>query len=344
MTAVTAQEEPPRDLTHQVLPEPISNVVAGLCNLKLVMDRQSRGLVGQPFLDDWMDSRDTCAYFGDSLLRLVLPFMDWEQEEERRQYFRAYVNPRHVLGASIKGFPEHVEADKVPEKIAGYAGTFGSPSNACYIWIKPLGIFWAHEGKHRVAFMRAHDQPAIAAWVREASYPAAERLAIIAPSDERDEWLVVLDGRYLQVLRRPRTSILLLQAYGVKKRRWRDLQDAPGEHVVRSEIYRRRLHRNPSTTAEHMRTLDLHEVQDRLNAANEIVPRSILDLEPNRFEWRRFGLWVAVPLVLAIASSQFVYGWLHDAGLLLLGLSTGLALSLNVIRFVGPKKPCANEE
>lgn len=45
-----------------------------------------------------MDSRSTCAYFGDSLLRLVLPFMDWERGSG--DYFKAYVSPRHVLGAS----------------------------------------------------------------------------------------------------------------------------------------------------------------------------------------------------------------------------------------------------
>ncbi|EJB8472098.1 hypothetical protein MW376_002182 [Citrobacter freundii] len=37
--------------------------------------------------------------------------------------------------------------------------------------------------------MRAHKQPAIAAWVREASYPVALRLAIIKPTDARYEWI-----------------------------------------------------------------------------------------------------------------------------------------------------------
>ncbi|MCA8205141.1 hypothetical protein LGM71_29310 [Burkholderia sp. AU33545] len=342
MSTASAQETPPRDLTNQMMSGRIIDVVSELCNLKLSMDRHARGLVGQPFLDDWMDSRNTCAYFGDSLLRLVLPFVDWEQNEQ--QYFRAYVNPRHVLGASIKGLPEHVEADKVPEKIAGYAGTFGSTSNSCYIWVRPLGIFWAHEGKHRVAFMRAHDQPAIATWVREASYPAAERLAIIEPSDERDEWLVVLDGRHLQVLRRPRTSILLLQSYGVKTLHWRELSDAPDEHAVRSEIFKRRLHRNPNTTAEHERTLDLQEVRDRLNVADEIVSRSIWDLKSNRFDWRRFSMWVATPLVLGIALSQFETEWTHGTSLLMLGLSAGLSLAPSAIRFFGPNKPRANPE
>lgn len=64
--------------------------------------------------------------------------------------------------------------------------------------------------------MRAHNQSAIAAWVREAGYPAADRLAIICPTEEHDEWLAMLDGRYLQVLRRPQTTRLLLEAYGVK--------------------------------------------------------------------------------------------------------------------------------
>ena len=61
MSDVSEQETLPRDLTHQVLPERISDVVSELCNLKLSMDRHARGLVGQPFLDDWMTWDVSCS-------------------------------------------------------------------------------------------------------------------------------------------------------------------------------------------------------------------------------------------------------------------------------------------
>lgn len=61
--------------------------MTALCDLKLKMDRHARKFIGQPFLDDWMDARNTCAYFGDSLARLVLPFLDWECDGG--EYFKA---------------------------------------------------------------------------------------------------------------------------------------------------------------------------------------------------------------------------------------------------------------
>ncbi|WP_446027556.1 hypothetical protein [Lelliottia amnigena] len=286
-----------------------------------------------------MDSSNTCAYVGASLLQLILPFLHWE--EDRGAYFRAYVNPQHVLGASIKGLPEHIAPDKVTSKITEYAQYFGSRDNACYIWLKPLGLFWAHEGKHRVAFMRAHQKPAIAAWVREASYPAAERLTLIKPTDARDEWLALLDDRYLQVLRRPCVSRLLLEAYGVRMLQWRET-GLPDEGAVRREIYQRRLHRHPKTTAERERTLDLYAFSAQLNQQHEeentCVRRTVLDVVPYRLDWRRYGLAIALPVIIGLPLSAVSDSWLQHTGLVLLGLAAGLTVAMEAIRFSGPKR------
>ncbi|WP_122649377.1 hypothetical protein [Burkholderia pseudomallei] len=311
----------------------MERAAAALCNLKIEMDRYARGFIGQPYLDDWMGAHGTCAYWGDELLRLAVPFLDWERGVGER--FKALVDPRHVLGASIKGLPEHIPEKDVPERIARYAKTLGSSDHVLYFWYKPLGILTAHEGKHRVAFMRAHDQPAIAAWVCEASYPAAERITVIAPNDERDDWLAMLDGRYVQVLRRPRVSLLLLQAYGVKVRRWRDLPDMPNEARVRRAINERKLHRNPKTIAEADRTLDLETVRQRAREDAEPVIRTIHDLEHHRFEWRRYGAVLAGCLAIAMVLSFVDYPLTRSAGMLLMGIATGLAWSLSLIRFVG---------
>ena len=339
MDTSSVQEAPPVDLTQQHVGGRMAAVAIALCDLKLHMDRFARGLIGQPFLDDCMDSSDTCAYFGGELLQLLLPFLHWEDKPGK--YVRAYVNPRHVLGTNIKGYPEDIAPEKVAAKMAGYAHDFGSPDNACYIWLKPLGLFWALKGKHRVAFMRAHDQPAIAAWVREAPYPAAARMAIIKPTDPRDEWLALLDERYLQVLRRPGMSRLLLEAYGVQERHWRDAA-LPDEQSVRREIYRRRLHRHPKTTAERERTLDLTAFSAALNQAREeeVVwgRRTVLELAPHRMAWGRFGLAVAVPLAMGLPLSVLEPPWLHHTGFVLLGVATGLTLALEIIRLYGPKR------
>lgn len=336
MTRESADEVTPQDLTGQETSRALGRAVAALCDLKLDLDRYGRDFIGQPFLDDWIGASNSCAYFGDCLLRVVLPFMDWEDESS--SYFKAYVNPRHVLGASIKGLPEHIEPGQVDERIARYAGDFGSTDNACYIWVKPLGIFWAHEGKHRVAFMRAHNQPAIAAWVREAGYPSADRLALVRPTDERDEWLTLLDGRYLQVLRRPRVARLLLEAYGVKTLRWSEIPDAPQEHAVRHAMYRQRLHLTPRTTAECERTLDLAVLRKQEQADKRIVARTVQGLAPHRFAWRRFVFCVAGPFVPGLVLSAYGQDAARDVGFLLLGTSLGLFSSLNVIRLFSPKR------
>jgi hypothetical protein len=276
-----------------------------LCDLKLEMDRHARGHIGQPFLDDWMGSHDTCAYWGDELLRLVIPFLRWERREG--EAFQAYVDPRNVLGASIKGLPEHVPAEQVQDRITRYATTFGSRDNVFYVWYKPLGILTAHEGKHRVAFMRAHGQPVIAAWVLEANYPAADRIVVVKPDEPHGEWLAILDGRYVQVLRRPRVSLMMLQAYGVRICRWRDLPNAPSKQGALREMYRNGLQRQQQTVSEEDRTLDLKTVSQRDNQDDESVVRSLFELEPYRCTWRRLA--IATTICLALALILWVLPW-----------------------------------
>ena len=269
------EESEPKDLLRSEVSERMEQASAHLCALKISLDRYARQWMGQPFLDDWMDrpSGNTCAYDGHAFIWLILPFMDWEKDESKN-YYRAYVDPQHVLGASIKGRPEDIPDDKVAGRIAGYATYFGSRDNACYIRYRALGLYWAHEGKHRVAFMRAHEQPAIAAWVRDADYPQPERIVIIAPTDERDEWLALLDRRYLQVLRRPKVTRQLLDAYGVKTVRWKDVPDLPDEHRARQALYSRRLHRAPRSIAERDRTLDLNVVRKKQEEGAATIERT----------------------------------------------------------------------
>lgn len=315
--------------------EAMERASAALCKLKLEMDRHARGYVGQPYLDDWMGDHGTCAYWGDELLRLVVPFLDWEGRNG--QPFQAYVDPRFVLGASIKGYPEDVPAHRVAERIALYAQDFGSTSNALYVWHRPLGIFTAHEGKHRVAFMRAHEQPAIAAWVSEASYPAAERIFIIEPDEKRDEWLALLDGRYMQVLRRPRISCLMLRAYGVEMKRWHNLSGIPSRRLVMDAIYQRGLHKSSVTIAEGDRTLDLEMILRHERENIEQVERTIHDLDPYRFQWKRYGIAIAACLLLSLVLTYSGIQVVQQASLLLMGAASGLIGGLTLFRFVGPR-------
>ncbi|ALP62243.1 hypothetical protein [Paraburkholderia caribensis] len=310
-----------------------------LCSLKLEMDRYSRGLLGQPFLDDWMGSQDTCAYWGDELLRLVIPFLGWERRSG--DAFQAYVDSRYVLGASIKGFPEHIPQDKVQDRITRYASVFGTRDNALYIWYRPLGILTAHEGKHRVAFMRAHDQPAIAAWVREATYPSADRIVIVQPDDRQGEWLAVLDGRYVQLLRRPRVSRMMLEAYGVKVCRWRDLTDTPSRESVLREIYRTGLHRQPQTISEEERTLDLDKLKQQERVDDECVSRNIFELKPYRCSWLRLGIATTFAFILSLVLWLLPWPVLRPGALICSGIAFGLLSGPSMLHFVGPRRVAA---
>lgn len=332
------EESEPKDLLQSEASERMKQASAHLCALKISLDRFARQWMGQPFLDDWMDCPrgNSCAYNGHAFIWLILPFMDWEQDESKG-YYRAYVDPQHVLGASIKGRPEDIPDDKVAGRIAGYATYFGSRDNACYIRYRALSLYWAHEGKHRVAFMRAHEQPAIAAWVGDADYPRPERIVIIAPTDERDAWLALLDGRYLQVLRRPRVSRQLLDAYGVRTVRWRDVANLPDEQRVRQTLSARKLDRTQHFMAERDRTLDLEDVRKQHEEETASVERTISGLAPLRFVWRPYIAAVATCLVVGLILSAIDLGWARPIGWTLLGGASGMMLGLHFLRLEGPR-------
>lgn len=66
MDKVTTKGQP-QDLRCVSVDPAMARASAALCTLKVELDRQARGLIGQPFLDDWIGGRNTCAYFGSSV-------------------------------------------------------------------------------------------------------------------------------------------------------------------------------------------------------------------------------------------------------------------------------------
>lgn len=274
-----------------------------LCTIKFSMDMNSRHYFEQEHQNDWMDSGGTCAFWGHSFLRMVVPFLDWE--ESRSERFKALVDPRYVLGASIKGKPKDVPEKEIEERVENYSTNFTWSNKALYTWYKPLGILTAHEGKHRVAFMRTHGNKPIAAWVDEQNYPAAKRIQLIEPAKRKDEWFALLDGRYLQVLQRPYTSVTLLREYGVASFRWHQLTALPSEDLVRDTVYQRRLHKTQDTIREADRTLDLRELTDAISVPipeSKSVRLNLLMLENLRFEALRYARWPVGLLALSVAA------------------------------------------
>lgn len=291
----------------EVLSLEVSDQIMGasraLCSIKFSMDMSSRYYFEQEYQNDWMDSSGTCAFWGHSFLRIVVPFLDWEESPSAR--FKALVDPRYVLGASIKGKPQHVPEEEIADRIQSYSTNFTWSNKALYTWYKPLGILTAHEGKHRVAFMRTHGNKPIAAWVDEQNYPAAKRIQLIEPARRQDEWLALLDGRYLQVLQRPYTSVALLREYGVESFRWHQLKALPPEDLVRDTVYQRRLHKIQETIREADRTLDLRELIDVVPTQlpeSGSVRLNLLMLDNLRFETLRYVRWPGSLLALSLVA------------------------------------------
>lgn len=333
-----ASDEPPVTLDLGVSPA-LEDVVRGLADLKLALDRFSRDDTGQPFLNDWFDSRTgTCAFTGHEFLQRIVPFLD--HSEAMGSTFRAYVDPAFVLGASINGRPESIRGDDVARRRARYAREFDVIylHRAEYHWIEQLGIVWAHEGKHRVAFMRAHGEPAIAAWVTRRSYPDPGRIVLVEPTDDRMVWFAILDGRYLQLVPRPALTQRLLSAYGVQTVRWRDLEDPPSERFVRHAIvdWQQRL---PSYSNADC-VLDLHVIRDEERRARELVPHTLAGLVHRGWKiqyGRQFVyalLAIVVGLTLELLSRADMFRYL---GFGLIGVGLGLSFVTSTLRLIGPR-------
>lgn len=244
-----------------VLPGPnpkLLDVIKGVAELKIRQDYMSRTLVGQQFLNDWMHAASTCAFFPDTFVRRLLPFLLWEEERSRKTY-PALVPVEFAIGACIKGLPYHIEPEEVPDRIAQYRENKASGARASGTYIPELGIYFAHEGKHRVAFMRHHNEPFFQAEVDDLSYPAADRLKIVTSSRSK-VFFVLLDERYLQLLLLPHSTQRILSSYGVSSIRWDQLNDAPAESTVLRMVGERQLFTAPDNRSEATRTIDLHEL------------------------------------------------------------------------------------
>ena len=208
-----------------------------LCDLKHHLDMISKDDAFQAFQNDWMGVSNTCAFHGDTFLSRVVPFLKSESDSPDKPY-EAMVDCRYVLGASIKGRPKHIKAEDVPIKIAKYSRHHpdDSLSRAEYRWYRPLGILVAHEGKHRVAFMRTHGYLPIAARVTPVGYPAPERLKLVEVTGNYRQLFAMLDNRYLQLLERPDVTRWYLNAYGVKTVYWGALKEMPDLALVNAAV------------------------------------------------------------------------------------------------------------
>jgi hypothetical protein len=240
-------------------PPELSRVIQRMADLKIQQDYMARTLLGQEFLNDWMGAANTCAFCPDTFIRRLLPFLFWEEEQNPKKY-PALVPVEIAIGACIKGQPAHIAAEDVSKRITQYRENKAPGATASGTYIPALGIYFAHEGKHRVAFMRHHDEPVFQAEIDDLAYPSADRLKIVTPSAPNQLLYAVLDGRYLQVLLLPHSTQRILTSYGVSSVRWSKLENVPSESTVFRAVCDRHLFTSPENRSEAVRTIDLQEL------------------------------------------------------------------------------------
>ena len=255
-----------------------------LCDLKYRLDMDSREEVLQAFQNDWMGASNTCAFFGSDFLSVVVPFLNI-CDEVLGEHFRAMVDCRQVLGASIKGKPRHIAPDSVAGRIAHYSKHHDDGlSSAQYWWYQPLGIFVANEGKHRVAFMRDQGDLPIAARITPIGYPAPDRIRLVKVSGRYWRYFALLDGRYLQVIERPDITRWYLSAYGVKEiASWELLEGVPGLDLICAVIAQGK--------GEIIDLQELAEFQKETTSRVAENPIKWHDIKGYHFELLRFFAW-----------------------------------------------------
>lgn len=257
-------------------PNPQTYAVAQrIADAKIAQDYTCRTHEGRERVGRWAKAGVTCSLHPSSYAIRIIPFLKWNEPQPKSP---AFVPVEIALGSCIRGFPEHIKPEHIKQRIEKYRTNGrtggGGTAPACGDYVPELSLYIAHEGKHRVAFMRQQGESRFLSNVYVRHYPAAHRIKMIRSSDFPDcPYFAVLDGRYLQLLSHD-CSIDLLESYGVGYASWRDLS-APTELFVHHAIQESGLlHRSPDNTSEEARTFDLqalaHEEDQAIKAQDKI--------------------------------------------------------------------------
>ncbi len=256
----------------------------------LAHERAGRRLTGA-FHDGSRGPRD-----GSEIFRAVLPFAGIEQDGED---FSALVPSAQTIGASWRW---HTESVKVHER-EDLLAFLQSPERAMprgreraeYFWIKPLGLFLAHEGKNRVGFLRDMNVDWIPARVFPCGYVAPERLTLyeVGPR-ERTSWWAVLDGTWLEPVARPTWTLPVLRAYGV-----RETSDWPAAFPSIELTTAALRERSPDPALSALPVLNLPLVLEKDAYQNEVISCSLLDIDEMPVP-RNFGIGMAVCSIAAV--------------------------------------------
>lgn len=215
---------------HQSCAPKVAAAAANLATVKATLDliRRQPGassLLGQMH-PEWGSGASIAP---GQFLAQVLPFHSHYKRESLRSgaryAYKTMVPTELVIGESWRWLPSDISTQDQNDVIAkaniDFAGsTAENIQRECadYVYVRPIGVVVAAEGKNRVALFRQRGISHIPAIVADEGYFPAERLKIYAT---RDAVLAVLDDRFVESMQVAAVAMPLLEAYGVVvEREW----------------------------------------------------------------------------------------------------------------------------
>lgn len=252
--------------------------------------------------------------------RAIVPFLDLTHSLHSQ---RARVPLDRLLGESWR-WREPATSTRSVTALADYLlqderSLPGDRDQAVVFQIAPLGLWFAHEGKNRVHFLRSGGATEMPAMVTAVNYPAAERLALyrLAISGREELWCV-LDGRWARRLLLPQLTQALLTAYGVAPTRaWP--QDLPSPRMVAETLQEWMPRREAG------QDVDLDQLRSRIErskceeAFTELNLFEILAASLLKVRWRWIASAGAMCLGILVLSLVLPQPWDSQARFLIFG-------------------------
>ncbi|WP_028218064.1 hypothetical protein [Paraburkholderia oxyphila] len=264
-----------------------------LVDAKYEVDELARHGVAGPRLTGALHDGGYGPRNGAAFFQTVMPFSGFKPHGEA---FSALVPVSQTIGASWRWTTRSVPEAERPELLARLQeparATTEDRERAEFMWIKPLGLFLAHEGKNRVGFFRDMDARWIPAHVAPYDYPAAERLTLYAVkhANQTVHW-AVLDDQLLEPINHPDWALPVLRAYGVRERhQWPD--DFPAVDVTAAALSTRLVNPVSSRPAP----LDLRLVLEKEAYETEEIPCAMVDIDSFKLSWEFFGAMACISI------------------------------------------------
>jgi hypothetical protein len=297
----------------------LRQAVAALVNAKAAVDRLSLGDAADRAL-----ARHCTLPSGEdgtSFFREIFPFCGrWEPIGASQAM---QVPLEQTFGHSWRWWPKHVAEEHKASLRDQLLAAENGKDRAEVCWIVPLGLYLAHEGKNRIAFLREEGVSHYPALTTPYGYPAPDQLQIfLIPGPHGEECWAVLDDDLIEPLHCPEWTLPVLTAYGVSTSKgWPE--DYPPYAAVRDQLAARS-GRNFRPLLE--APVSLAALQAKEDKAGEVVTTSFMDLPGVRLR-RGWKIGLATLMATILVGILVFQPQLHDLSILSVGLGAALMLT-----------------